>query len=289
MTELTTDKELLQWHGAFYAGIQIELEKEASKLIFENEHQLSTKPMEIDVLIIKKYGDAPIKKNIGKIFCKYNVIEYKSPGDYLSINDFYKVYAYCCFYKADTLIADFIKVNELTISFVCSHYPQKLFQHLKKIRGYKIIQKAQGIYYICGDIFPMQIIVTTRLAKEENLWLKSLSDRLEKEDILDGLLDSYKVNYKNPLYESVMDIIIRANQQVFKEEIDVCEALEELMKDKMEEKVEIGKEIGKEIGENRVNELTKILSRAGRFDDIIKAAEDKEYQKLLFEEFALQE
>jgi len=89
------------------------------------------------------------------------------------------------------------------------------------------------------------------------------------------------------LYESVMDIIIRANQQVFKEEIDVCEALEELMKDKMEEKVEIGKEIGKEIGENRVNELTKILSRAGRFDDIIKAAEDKEYQKLLFEEFAL--
>ena len=45
---------VLQWHPAFYAGIQIELETEANTLLFENEHQLGTKPKEIDVLIIKK-------------------------------------------------------------------------------------------------------------------------------------------------------------------------------------------------------------------------------------------
>ena len=36
----------LQWHPAFYAGLQIELGKDAGNLIFENEHQLSTKPLE---------------------------------------------------------------------------------------------------------------------------------------------------------------------------------------------------------------------------------------------------
>lgn len=82
----------LQWHPAFYADIQIELEEEAGLLVFENEHQLGTKPKEIDVLIVKKEAEVPIRKNIGRIFRKHNIVEYKSPTDYLSIDDFYKVY-----------------------------------------------------------------------------------------------------------------------------------------------------------------------------------------------------
>ena len=72
----------LQWHPAFYAGLQIELGKDAGNLIFENEHQLSTKPLGIDVLVIKKDADIPIHKNIGRIFRKYNLVEYKSPSPY---------------------------------------------------------------------------------------------------------------------------------------------------------------------------------------------------------------
>lgn len=59
--------EKIQWHPAFYAGIQIEFEKEAEKLSFENEHNLSTKPLQVDVLIIKKHVGETIKKNIGQI------------------------------------------------------------------------------------------------------------------------------------------------------------------------------------------------------------------------------
>ena len=44
------DNRLLQWHPAFYAGIQIEFYTESDKLIFESEHNLSKKPMQIDVL-----------------------------------------------------------------------------------------------------------------------------------------------------------------------------------------------------------------------------------------------
>ena len=38
----------LQWHPAFYAGIQIEFGKEAEFLTFESEHLLGSKPMQID-------------------------------------------------------------------------------------------------------------------------------------------------------------------------------------------------------------------------------------------------
>ena len=92
----------IQWHPAFYADLQIEFREETEKLKFEREYLLSSKPMAIDVLIIKKKNAEPIHKNIGKIFRKYNIIEYKSPSDALSVDDFYKVYGYTNFYKADT-------------------------------------------------------------------------------------------------------------------------------------------------------------------------------------------
>ena len=74
--EKEADKKLLQWHPAFYASIQIELSEEADKLIFEQEHNLGTKPMLIDVLVIKKNQDVPIRKNLGRIFRKYNITLY---------------------------------------------------------------------------------------------------------------------------------------------------------------------------------------------------------------------
>ena len=106
------------WHPAFFADIQIELKEDADNLVFESEHQLSKKPMQIDVLIIKKEKDRPVKKNIGRIFRKYNIVEYKSPGRSLGVDDFYKVYGYTCVYKADVPFADSIPVQELTITFV---------------------------------------------------------------------------------------------------------------------------------------------------------------------------
>ena len=71
-----------------------------------------------------------IHKNIGRIFRKHNIIEYKSPDDYLSIDDFYKVYVYACVYKADARAVNMIQIQDLTISLVCSKYPRKLMNHL---------------------------------------------------------------------------------------------------------------------------------------------------------------
>ena len=118
-------KDTIQWHPAFQASIQIEFEAEAEKLTFEPEHLLSKKPMQMDELIIKVAENEVIHKNIGRIFKRYNIIEYKSPDDNLTINDFYKVYGYCCFYQSDTDKVCEIPPQELTITFICNHFPQK--------------------------------------------------------------------------------------------------------------------------------------------------------------------
>ncbi len=234
-------KEVLQWHPAFYAGLQIELEEEKDNLIFENEHQLGTKPKEIDVLIIKKEKDIPVRKNIGRIFRKHNIVEYKSPADYLSIDDFYKVYAYACFYKADTPKENDIPITDITITFVCQGYPRKLIKHLKKVWNYQIVRQEAGIYLIdkrmAEDVLPMQIIVTGRLGKKENLWLSSLTNELTDKEGKRQLVEEYQRHSDNILYESVMDVVVRANEKEFEEVKGMCKALEELMADVIEERV----------------------------------------------------
>ena len=57
-------EKLLQWHPAFFAGIQIEFGEEAKYLEFKSEYVLGTKPMMIDVLI-KKKEEQVLKRSIG--------------------------------------------------------------------------------------------------------------------------------------------------------------------------------------------------------------------------------
>lgn len=241
-------EKLLQWHPAFFAAIQIELQKEASNLIFENEHHLGTKPRQIDILVIKKEVGKQIHKNIGRIFRKYNIIEYKSPTDYLSVDDYYKVYAYACLYKSDAILQDSISIEEITISLICSKYPRKLIKHFKEDLGYQISQIEKGIYYIKGDRMPIQIILNHKLSKKENFWLRNLTDHLENQKEVQTLITEYGKNKSNKLYRAVMNIIVNANKDKFKEVHMVCEALEELMKDELDAMREQGLQQGIEKG-----------------------------------------
>lgn len=44
----------LQWHPAFSAALRIELENELDILDIKDEYLLSHKPMQMDILVIKK-------------------------------------------------------------------------------------------------------------------------------------------------------------------------------------------------------------------------------------------
>lgn len=280
------NRQVLQWHPAFFAGIQIEFGEEAKYLEFHQEYSLGTKPMEIDILI-KKEEERILQKQIGKIFRKHNIVEYKSPTDYLCIDDFYKVYAYAYFYKSDRIPVNSVKLEELTLSLVSESYPRELIRHLREDRGFQIRKVYDGIYYIIGDVLPIQIIVTSKLSSKESLWLRNLTNRMKSLNDAEELMRDYKEHKKNPLYESVMDIIVRANEDKFEEAKSMCEALEELMKEELEAKRAEGKEIGKQQALNRVNLLNLKLAELNRLEDIVKAASDQVYQEQLFQEFEL--
>lgn len=239
-----TKDSMLQWHPAFFAGIQIELAEDAANLTFESEHQLGTKPMQIDVLIIKKNTQTAVKKNIGRIFRRYNLIEYKNPNDRLSIDDFYKVYGYACFYKADTGKANEIPICEMTLTFVCYHYPQKLVRHLERERQLCVEHPEDGIYYLTGDTLPIQMILVPELSEENNLWLRSLTNNISTSQTAEKLIRAYDAHQQDGLYQSVMDLIVRSNKKMFQEVDVMCEALQEvlseLMKDQLDEREKKG-------------------------------------------------
>ena len=244
---------VLQWHPAFYADIQIEFQEESHKLMFQNEYPLSKKPMLVDILVIKKRPGEKIQKNIGRIFRTYNLIEYKSPTDYLSVDDFYKVYGYACFYKADTGKTNEIPAEEITITFVAKNYPRKMIQHLLDARKYTIEKIEPGIYYVYGDVFAIQIIVTGQLLPKHNLWLYSLTDTLTDSTITRELLNEYREKEKDTLYSAAMQVIVAANEHQFKEEENMCDALMKIINELSDEKAEIKAEI-------LANERVKVLA-----------------------------
>ena len=79
-----------QWHPPFCASMQLELKEYKSILEYLMEYALSTKPLLIDLLVIKKLQGIEIENEIGRRFRTHNVIEYKSPDDNLSIEDYLK-------------------------------------------------------------------------------------------------------------------------------------------------------------------------------------------------------
>ena len=94
------NKKTIYWHEAFYEALQLEFYEYKNVLNFENEHMLSKESLKIDVVVIKKTSDIEIKKNIGKIFESYNIFEFKSEHDYLSINAYNKGLAYAFLYSS---------------------------------------------------------------------------------------------------------------------------------------------------------------------------------------------
>ena len=238
------DKTKLQWHPAFGAALRITLQDEMKYLEMHEEYLLGKKPLQMDILLIKKAKEIPIQKSIGRIFRKHNIIGYKSPVDYLSINDFYKVYAYACLYQSDTDKINEIDPETLTITFVCSRFPQKLCQHLTEVRGIAVENIGGGIYYLKGDPFPIQLLITPELSGEENYWIQNLRTDLKAGSEIRSLVARYENHKHSKDYEAVMDLITRANWEEMEVERKMCDALKELLSEELHAENTRGKSEG---------------------------------------------
>ena len=72
--------EKTYWHPAFCGITEWELKKNRDDLFFDPEFQLSKKPIQMDMLVIKKNSSAVIENEIGKLFKKHNIFVFKGSG-----------------------------------------------------------------------------------------------------------------------------------------------------------------------------------------------------------------
>ncbi|GHT11158.1 hypothetical protein FACS1894170_04340 [Planctomycetales bacterium] len=218
------DSDIIQWHTAFYEAIQLELEEYRDVLIFEIERQLTAASLKVDVLIIKKRKNVHIKKNIARIFQQRNIVEYKSPDDYISLDDYNKVRSYTLLYASQ----QHIDTDELSVTFISESKPVKLLKYLMK--RYTVKRQQPGIYIVERDICPLQIIVSRELSDEENLWINGLTKHLTAVRLLRIIRESH-LRGKGAAVEAYVDIVSDANDKVF-DEVTMGRTLEQVLEQK---------------------------------------------------------
>ena len=248
MAEVT---ERLSWHSGFCGAMELEFLKYKGLLDFSREFPLSKEPLRIDLLMIKKLKDTVIDIDIGKMFRTYNIIEYKSPKDGLSIDDYVKTIAYAYLYKSHGATVDAIPFSELTATIVRDTEPTEMFKAIERNDG-KVEEKYPGVYYITGMVgIPTQFILTSSLSKDFHTCLRVLSNKASEDDIKHFI--KMASEFTEPIdkqnADAVMNISIRANKEAYnkirEENLFMCQALRELMKDEIQEEIQTAVQAGK--------------------------------------------
>ena len=232
----------IQWHPGFYGAAELEFISNKGDLEFQREFNLSKEPIRMDLLIIKKLSNVRTENEIGHIFRKFNVVEYKSNDDALSIDDYYKTVGYACLYKGLGETVDQIPANELTISIFRESYPREMFEAMKNL-GLEIKERYPGIYYISGKqaLFDTQIVVTKQLDRETHRTLRVLSKHVKEEDIrrfVEKATQMSEPGDRNNV-DAVLQVSVSANKEIYEAirrcDKVMCEALRELMKEDFEQ------------------------------------------------------
>ena len=261
----------LRWHPAFCSALRLELLEDAENLEFTDEFQLTEKPLQIDCTVVKVKKDCKIKNEIGKIFRKHNIFEYKSPKDELNIDTFYKAVAYACLYKVLPNHVDEIPAEEITITLIRDRKPVKLLGELEK-SGYGYKKEAAGIYYVNGAMFPMQIIESSELDVDMHVQLKALTNHLEESLMRQYLLQvsTFEGREKN-LADIVLQVIVNSNMEKVREwkgsEQTMCEALRVLMKEELKEERVAGLREGRLEGQREGQREGQIRAYASLVQD----------------------
>ncbi len=200
------------WHAAFDDAIRAELLPYAKVLTFEREHYLNTEPLRIDLLIIKKESEIKIHKNFAEDFLGHNIVEYKSPGDSLSMSDYLKVLGYACLYQA----LERVPLSDITITIVSTMRPNAVLKSLGGASYYKVVEKSSGIYKIEGEHFPVQIVASKELPEDQNLFLRSLRSGLTEPEALRLQEEALRIGPK--LLQAFLYVMVHANRILYDKE-----------------------------------------------------------------------
>ncbi len=260
---MSTEAGSVQYHYGFYGAIHAQYGSENKDFKYFQELELGEEPVKLDMLIIKNASKLKLQDEIGRFFKTFNVFEYKSPDDGLSIDDFYKAQGYGCMYKAIGKKVNEIPVSEMTVSIFRHAYPREMLATLEE-EGKTVGNPLPGVYYISGDLcIPTQVIVTSRLPEGKYEGLKILTKYPKREDVIAflGIVNANQDPEMEPYYRAVVNVGSAANEQIYgeiKKEGIMGEAMERLFKEEIEEKKD----------EAREEVVEKMLEKKMAIDDI---------------------
>ena len=257
----------IKWHPGFWSAMELEFLQYKDLLDFNREFPLSKEPLRIDLLMIKKIKDVVLDIDIGRLFKTYNIIEYKSPKDGLTIDDYIKTVGYAYLYKGLGATVDAVPLSELTATIVRDTEPTELFKKIQS-EGGSIEEKYPGVYYINGVVsIPTQFILTSSLSKDFHVCLRVLSNKASEEDIKHFIEMASK--FTEPIdkqnADAVMNVSINANRKVYdkirRENPFMCQALRELMKDEIQEQIKAERQDAADC--SRVSDIKILMKKLG--------------------------
>jgi len=163
-----------------------------------------------------------IKNDIGKLFRKYNICEFKNPRDSFSVNDYAKSIGYASLYSSFKNAP----MTEITITIVLTMYPREVVRFLKNKRGLTVQDQGNGVHYVLGDVYPMQIIETKKLSKD-NLFLKNIRTNLNLSEMQETILalNAAGVSKRDIYFEG----IVNANPDTFREVMNMNDEIMEII------------------------------------------------------------
>jgi len=82
--------------------------------------------------------------------------------------------------------------------------------------------------------FLCKLVVTSQLTEEKNFWLKYLTNDIKDVSVAERIAREYKKHWRDPLCQSMMDVIVHANEELFEEVRYMCQAIRDLFKDEFE-------------------------------------------------------
>ena len=142
---------------------------------------------------------------------------------------------------------DYRQASDITVTMVRGRKPEGLFQYFDA-HGIRVEKPYKGIYYVLDSVlFPTQVIVTKELEPGEHIWLKSLSNQLEVQEIRELLecVEGLAEEGEKRLAEAVLEVSIRANRRAVEElrgDEGMCEALLEIMEPEINQMVKAATE-----------------------------------------------
>lgn len=211
-------RKKLQWHAPFTAATKLALRKDKDLFVFEEDYPLGSKPLEMDLLIIKKVADAEPENVIAKLFRTNNILEYKSPGDTLNIDTWFKTIAYASLYKSLGSHTDERKAEKITVTLIREKKPVRLFAVLQDKYDIEIREAYPGVYYLTGKtLFPTQFIETGRLDREMNNWLRCLTRDVTTDlvDVFVAQSSELRTQGEIAYSDSILDLMLYTNKALF--------------------------------------------------------------------------